>query len=206
MKAYPSIPGSKDRKIPLGEPCIGFYKYDGSNLRWEWSRKKGWYKFGTRHRLFGADEAPYNQAIPIFLNDIGPSIEKTITTEYKGIQDFIVYTEFFGKSSFAGNHDAEEAKRLVLFDVHIPRKGLILPRLFLKMFGTESFAPEVMYDGNLNQQLIDEVRAGKYDVDEGMVCKGVDTRGMVWMVKIKTDAYLAKLKNNFGDDWDKYAE
>jgi hypothetical protein len=50
MEQYPSIEGSS--KAPLGKPCIAFYKYDGSNLRWEWNPKKGWFKFGTRHELF----------------------------------------------------------------------------------------------------------------------------------------------------------
>jgi hypothetical protein len=38
MQQYPSIDGSG--KAPLGVPCIAFYKYDGSNLRWEWSPKQ----------------------------------------------------------------------------------------------------------------------------------------------------------------------
>ena len=45
MEQYPHIEGST--KAPIGEPCIAFYKYDGSNLRFEWSPKKGWHKFGT---------------------------------------------------------------------------------------------------------------------------------------------------------------
>lgn len=48
MKDYPSIPGSS--KAPQ-LPCIAFKKYDGSNIRAEWSKKRGWYKFGTRTQL-----------------------------------------------------------------------------------------------------------------------------------------------------------
>lgn len=39
MLQYPSILGVK--KMPLGHKCYAFYKYDGSNLRFEWSPKKG---------------------------------------------------------------------------------------------------------------------------------------------------------------------
>ncbi len=89
MKAYPSIPLSTDSRS-IGEPCIGFYKYDGSNLRWEWSKKQGWHKFGTRTRLFGKDEEPYNQAIPLFLETMGDALISKVTANFH-VQDFIVY-------------------------------------------------------------------------------------------------------------------
>ena len=206
MKSYPSIAGSRDHKVALGTPCLGFYKYDGSNLRWEWSKKQGWCKFGTRHRLFGHDEEPYNQAIPIFLNELAPSIEDIVRHEFKGLQKFIAFTEFFGPSSFAGNHELTEPKELVLIDVNIHPKGIIVPRLFLDLFGDQPYAPLLIYEGNLNQKLIEDVRSGIYPVEEGIVCKGADRRNTPWMVKIKTNAYLDKLKNRFGDDWVKYAE
>ena len=69
MQQYPSIDGSK--KAPLGKPCIAFVKYDGSNLRWEWSPKQGWHKFGTRRQMFDATDEVYGPAIPIFLNTMG---------------------------------------------------------------------------------------------------------------------------------------
>ena len=47
MKEYPSIP----YRIHGDLDIIAFGKYDGSNIRAEWSQKKGFYKFGTRKRL-----------------------------------------------------------------------------------------------------------------------------------------------------------
>jgi len=44
MKSYPSIPGKHTNGIPL----TVFDKLDGSNIRAEWSKKRGFYKFGTR--------------------------------------------------------------------------------------------------------------------------------------------------------------
>ena len=196
-------------RIPLGERCVGFQKYDGSNLRWEWSRKAGWYKHGTRHRLFGVDEAPYNQAIPIFKEQLAETIEKIVRDEYKGITDFIVYTEFFGENSFAGTH-VDEPKKLKLIDVWIPRKSFIIPKRFIALFGIYAFAPDVLYEGNLNTELISQVRTGQHHqhsplhLREGMVCKGTDRRGQQWVVKIKTDAYLSRLRGKFGADWIKY--
>jgi hypothetical protein len=210
MKAYPSIMSSKDRKVPMGLPCIGFYKYDGSNLRWEWSKKQGWHKHGTRTRLFGADEEPFNAAIPIFMETMADQIEKTIRDEVKGIQDFTVYTEFFGKNSFAGGHDYDDEKLLKLFDVWIPRKGFIVPRQMIKLFGNQPWHAADLYHGNFNQDLIYEVRGtgmlNGEPLNEGLVCKGLDPSGQVWMAKIKTEKYIQRLKSSLGVGWEAFSE
>ena len=73
MKSYRSIDGPS--KAPQ-KPCIAFYKYDGSNLRFEWSKKRNWYKFGTRRRLFDESDDKYGQAIPMFLERLAPGLEK----------------------------------------------------------------------------------------------------------------------------------
>ena len=46
MKHYPKI--EYYNKGLYGRDIIGFDKLDGSNIRCEWSRKRGWYKFGTK--------------------------------------------------------------------------------------------------------------------------------------------------------------
>jgi len=206
VKQYPSIPGPKDTTVPYGENCVGYYKYDGSNLRCEWNKKKGWYKFGTRHRLFDHRDEQFNQAIPIFLEKVGPIVEQIVRLEVKGITDFIVYTEYLGPNSFAGSHLSDDPKQLILLDVHIPKKGFIVPKRFNKIFEGQEFTPEVVYEGKFTAELVADVRAGRYPLNEGMMCKGSDHRGTVWMTKIKTQAYLDKLKGNFGDDWEKYSE
>ena len=52
MKAYPTIP----REVIRSMSIYAFAKLDGSNIRAEWSRKKGFYKFGSRKRLLGTDQ------------------------------------------------------------------------------------------------------------------------------------------------------
>lgn len=203
MKQYPSIPGSRSRCLPLGESCVGFYKYDGSNLRWEWNRKRGFYKHGTRHRLFGADEAPYNEAIDLFKSHMSKAIEEVMLRRYSGITDFIVFTEFFGPSSYAGSHVLDEKKELKLIDIWVTKKGLIPPKDFLDAFSVYPWTAKPVYHGLFHEQLIQDVREGRHPVNEGMVCKGVDGS---WMVKIKTEAYLRSLRERFGQDWVKYAE
>jgi hypothetical protein len=41
---------------------------------------------------------------------------------------------------------------------------------------------------------------------EGVVCKGGMGGDDLWMVKIKTHAYMERLKNAFADRWEDYWE
>jgi hypothetical protein len=69
-------------------------------------------------------------------------------------------------------------------------------------------AAEMIYDGNLNKQFIENVRNGLYPVVEGVVAKGNN-----FMVKIKTNAYMAKLMEIYAphgvitgsDEWQGHA-
>jgi len=188
MEQYPHIEGST--KAPIGEPCIAFYKYDGSNLRFEWSPKKGWHKFGTRKELFDARHPLWSQALPLFL-EFGDEIVKRVKASdwrLKGIQRITVFCEFFGPSSFAGIHDEKEPKELRLIDVYLFKKGMMPAKQFVEIFGDMPQAAQVIYQGNLTKQFIDDVRFGAYSVNEGVVAKGADFR-----VKIKTAAYFKKL-------------
>lgn len=197
MKTYPEIPGpSKSPKLP----CIVFDKLDGSNLRFEWSKKRGWYKFGTRARMFDHTDPEYGRAIPVFLNRYGDSLPKVITDnkDYRGIDSFIAYGEFFGPSSFAGWHDFTEQQEVVLFDVNLNKKGFVLPRAFVNDFGHLKI-PKVIYEGNFGDQFVKDVKDGKYDVVEGVVAKGVipkkNPQHGLWMSKVKTKAWLAELRH-----------
>ena len=119
-----------------------------------------------------------------------PERDRFITKEHveRGVQRVIVFTEFLGPSSFAGKHVQDEPKVLFLIDANLFKRGLMKPRLFTKTFGDLPWCAQVIYDGNLNKQFIQDVRDGKYPVWEGVVAKGDD-----FMVKIKTDAYRKRL-------------
>ena len=190
MLQYPSIMGAS--KSPIGKPCHAFVKYDGSNLRWEWSPKKGWNKFGTRRQLFDASTPLYNQAIPLFMSGMGDEIVYRTKQIVKSPERITAFTEFFGPGSFAGQHVEDEEKELRLFDVFLFKKAFVPPKQFVDVYGSMPQAAEVLYVGNLNRQLIQDVREGKYNVQEGVIAKGSD-----FMVKIKTIAYYEKLYNQF---------
>lgn len=208
MLQYPEIPGSS--KAPLGKPCIAFYKYDGSNLRFEWTPKRGWYKFGSRTQLINQTDPILGPAIPYFLKTgMGSCINHIVNGIERGVQRVIAFAEWYGPNSFAGVHDPKDIKQgrmeLKLIDISLYKQGFMRPRDFVRYFVNDirmtPWAPQVIYDGNLNQSFIDDVRKGVYPVWEGVVAKGDG-----WMVKIKTDAYFKKLNEVYGTAYRLYWE
>jgi hypothetical protein len=210
--AYPKIPDSKN--CPLAK-CVAFEKYDGTNLHWVWENELGWYAFGTRRDRFDLDErgiAEFNaahpgleEAPPIFVRDFAKSLEVLFQENPQYCSAKITaFTEFLGASSFAGMHKQDEPKQLVVFDVEVDRT-LVEPEQFLQDFSAVNIA-KVVYRGKLTGKFIDEVREGKYGVTEGVVCKGKSNASGIWMVKIKTLAYMKKLQQAFQDDWETYWE
>lgn len=203
MKSYPSIDGASKAPRDSG---IAFYKYDGSNLRFEWTKKKGWHKFGTRKCLFDETDAVFGEAIKIFKDTLAADLEAIFKKEYRDTQEITVFCEFFGENSFAGQHKPEP-HRLVLIDVEVFKYGFVSPRDFVNIFCKKlgDRAAQVVYEGNLNDEFIKDVREGKYPVWEGVVFKG-GSKHKIWRAKIKTNAYLAKLREVYADGWESYWE
>jgi hypothetical protein len=203
MKSYPSIDGVS--KAPRDQG-IAFYKYDGSNLRFEWTKKRGWHKYGTRKRMFDESDPDFGEAIKIFKETFATDLEAIFKKEYRDSQEITVFCEFFGDNSFAGQHK-QEPHKLVLIDVEIFKYGFVSPRDFVNIFckALGDRAAKVIYEGNLNEQFIKDVREGKYPVWEGVVFKG-GSKHKLWRTKIKTNAYLTKLKEVYADGWESYWE
>ena len=214
MLHYPKIPGS--RNSPSGR-CIAFEKYDGTNLHWDWEREFGWHGFGTRRDLFNLDSngiakftVAHNhlqECVQIFLKDLADELEKIFleNSNYQSFNEIKVFTEFFGPNSFAGLHKANEPKELKLFDVWAESFGMISSEQFVSDFGHLNSA-RVVYKGKLTGRFAEDVRLGKYGVNEGVVCKGGKGGKDIWMVKIKTYAYMEKLKQAFAQNWENYWE
>jgi hypothetical protein len=209
MKDYPSIP--KVIIEFLGRDCISFYKHDGSQVRVEWSKKKGWHKFATRGQLFDKSEKTFGCAIDIFHNTHAEALTKVIQDKYSKVTEALAFLEFVGPHSFAGLHDpgilnvaSNDPKELILFDINIHKKGIIDPIEFVKNFSHLRSA-EVLYEGKLTEEFILDVREGKYPGEEGVVCKG-GTSHNAWRCKIKTWAYLKKIQKFFGSSYGNYWE
>lgn len=231
MKDYPSIISVGSHYAPKGKKCIAFKKYDGSNLRFTWGKKKGWHSFSHGKRKddrettsapgFDRNDPLYGCSIDIFLNKYASGMEQIMRKDkhFRSVEEVICFCEFFGPYSFSGQHDpahpalliggckgSNEPYDLMMFDVNVHRKGFMEPRLFLNTFAGELAIPEVVYEGNLNASFVQDVREGKYPVVEGVVCKGLDGPAPhgIWRVKIKTNAYLDELKKRFAKDWEQY--
>jgi hypothetical protein len=213
MKEYPHIQGSS--KAPH-EPCVAFCKYDGSNLRAEWTKKRGWYKFGSRGQMIDEKTPILGEGIVIFLEKYGDDLARILTDskDYRNRESAIAFFEFFGSNSFAGIHVKGDPKDVVLFDVNIHKMGLLGPSEFRKNFGTLDIA-EVVHEGILNEEFKQGVRDGsvrftpqreiKNKIWEGVVCKG-GSGHKLWMAKVKTDAYRIALQELFSGQWEKYFE
>ena len=199
MEQYPSILGSA--KAPLSKTCIAFNKYDGSNLRWEWTPKQGWAKFGTRRHLFDHTDAQFKEAIPLFFEDLADEIVRRTKDYTKNPQRITAFTEYFGPNSFAGSHVESDPKELRLFDIFLFKRGFVPAKDFVKVYGDMPCAAEVLYRGNLNKQFIADVKTGKFPVFEGVIAKGDG-----FMVKIKTDAYFERLRNKYPECWQEFGE
>jgi hypothetical protein len=213
MLYYPKIPGSKD--CPDGR-CIAFEKLDGTNLHWEWDRDFGWHAFGTRRdrfnltpdgeAFFAAAHPGFADAPQVFRATLAGGLDDVLRSHpaYRSAQAVTAFTEYLGPNSFAGLHRADDPKRTVLIDVRIEGAEFVPPDRFVDDFGHLP-TPRVVYRGRLTRAFAEAVRAGKYGVAEGVVCKGV-VDGDVWRVKIKTYAYLERLKRAFADRWEDYWE
>lgn len=207
MKDYRSIPKVLDEH--LNNPCIAFFKEDGSQIRVEWSKKKGWHKFATRGQLFDKSEKTFGCAVDIFHNTQAENLSKILAEKYPKATEALAFLEFVGPHSFAGIHEPAILKvesnspiELVLFDINIYKKGLVSPAEFVQNFPNSA---EVLYKGKLTEEFVKDVREGKYPVKEGVVVKGGEGH-KIWMCKIKTWEYLKKIQKFFGSSYGQYWE
>jgi hypothetical protein len=214
MLYYPKMPGG--RGAGPGR-CVAFEKLDGTNLHWDWDRTFGWHRFGTRRdqyeltpagvEAFAARHAHLADAPAVFERTLAGPLADVLRgrPEYAGFDAVRAFTEFVGPNSFAGLHRAGEPKRTVLIDVWPEGYGFVGPAAFVEHFGHLP-TPRVVYRGPFTGRFADDVRAGRYGVAEGVVCKGGTGGPEVWMAKVKTDAYMRRLKAAFADRWEEYWE
>lgn len=199
MKEYPSI-----SKIINNIPIYAFSKYDGSQIRVEWDRKKGFHRWGRRNGLLD-DSNPVLKLAPGLFNDTQAFY---LDEEYRRRrwESCVTFVEFVGDMSFAGNHDpADPTLRTVVFDIDIFKHGMLDPKDFINVTSS-SGAPNVsqcLYRGNANEQFVKSVRDSTLPGMplEGVVCKTTGRRpGSPIMFKVKSTAWLDRLKHQCGDD------
>lgn len=186
-----------------------FDKLDGSNLRFEWSRKhKQWSKFGTRTRLFDVNDWQFGRAIKIFTETLAEPVAKVAFDQRW--ERVIVFAEHWGPSSFAGCHhdpqnqplDPDDQMHVDLIDVAPYKQGLLGPAVYLKLF---EGLPMAKFLGRFNwtRGFVDRVQNGAVEgvTFEGVVGKGGHgkTHDLV-MAKAKTRAWVDKVKERYAPD------
>jgi hypothetical protein len=197
MKQYGSIPYYKNY---IGHDIIAFDKLDGSNIRFEWSRKRGFYKFGTRKMMIDRSHKEYGFAIDLFMSKYAEGIDEAFEGEnYEKIPSFVCFAELVGDKSAFGKHDFENDDfDIVLFDIDLYKKGIIPPKQFVEDF-KHLRIPRIIYEGELNEAFIDRVKSNEFSLSEGVVCKGVKKsrkeKDILFSCKIKTDDWFERLKN-----------
>ena len=217
MTEYPTIINSS--KAPRGH-CVGFVKFDGSNFRAKYTQKQGFNLYGSRRELIDESHQFLGEAVTIFKRDYQAILTEKFKKDksLRNEREIVVYGEFFGAKSFAGIHQPDDPKELVIFDVLVGHKNhwFYTPMDFIEEFQSLVKIPPVLYLGNMNDELIEQVRTGAYTAEfhkqtgnkfklfEGLVCKGTQTRGdfrgKVWMCKIKTNEYFDALRSRWGEE------
>ncbi len=196
---YPKIPENSNKFFGK---CIAFEKYDGTNLHWKWDPQYGWLGFGTRRthfsltregiKDFSQEHSELAEAPHIFNEGLRDKLTMFFCiNSAKRLHNITVFTEFYGPNSFAGNHDANDEHKLILIDVMF-NGILIAPELFNQEYSQFGSA-QIVYKGKYNGQFAEDVRKGKYNINEGVVVKGM-VGGEVFMTKIKTNDYLKRLR------------
>ncbi len=195
MKQYPSINSSNGTSFREFVADV-FDKVDGSNLRFEWSKKQGWYKFGTRTRLFDTSDPVFGSAISIWTKDWAEEMAK-IAKDNRW-ESVIAYAEFHGPNSLGGLHDPKDEHELTLFDVAPYKKGLLGPKEFLKLFGHLAI-PTYLGKINWTRDFVAKVRAGEVAgiTEEGVVGKTGSGHDL-YMAKAKTQVWVDKILARYG--------
>ena len=195
MKQYPSIPrrflGRKRTRL-----AHVFDKLDGSNLRFEWSRKHGWHRFGSRRRVLDHSHPTFGEAMSLFQATLAEPIERVAVDQ--GWSALLAFAEFWGPGSLAGQHVPGADKRLSLFDVAPYRHGFVGPERFLALFG-HCDIPRYLGQHQWDDEFVARVRAGQLEgvTFEGVVGKAGDRHSLV-MVKAKTQAWVDAVVARYG--------
>ena len=183
----------------MGLPIYAFNKIDGSNIRAEWSRKRGLYKFGSRRRLLGTDQDELVEAEPLIRAHEDRIAHVCKKNRWERI---VLFYEFAGPNSSFGNHIVDDEHQVWLIDAAPYKKGVLPPREFIEHFSDLNPAP-LLYRGNCNNGFVQSVKDGTLDGmgSEGVVCKAKGKGNTIVMFKIKSDSWYQRLREYCrGDD------
>lgn len=193
MLAYPSITSAAGQNFREFDAYV-FAKADGRNTRWEYSKKKGWHKCGTRDRRFDETDLEFGPAVALFRRTMLDPLAEVI--EWRRWDRVVAFAEYWGPQSLGGVLLPGDEMQLSLFDVSFDGETLLNPREFVKIF-VDSGVPTVPYLGRYHwtRGLIERVYQGEIEGAsfEGVVGKGVKGE----MAKAKTKAWLDAVRTRY---------
>lgn len=170
-----------------GAQCIAFEKHDGTNLAFRLEDGRWSVPTFRSGRSVMRELGVFRDAVPVFESTLRSAVDM-IARHVLDAREAVFFAEFRGDRSFSGEHEADDEKRLHPIDLWIKGRGFVPPERFAREFA-EFVTP--IYRGKLSAKFVEDVRAGRKGVNEGVVCKGGDW-GEVWCCKIKTRAWLAR--------------
>ncbi|MBL4632240.1 MAG: hypothetical protein JKY56_00100 [Kofleriaceae bacterium] len=197
MKSYPSI-GRKLKGKQRERKVHVFDKLDGSNLRFEWDPKKGWYRWGSRRRVIDATHPILGGAWKLFVEELASPLERIARNNRW--QGMVAFAEFHGPNSLAGHHVETDQKKLSLFDVAPSRRGLLGPEEFLELFG-ELETPGYLGVFDWDDEFVAMVRRNALAgvTFEGVIAKAGSGHGLV-MAKAKNQAWIDRVLKLYGEE------
>jgi len=193
LKDYPSVPGARGQQFREIANAVVFGKLDGSSMRSEWNRKRGWYKHGRRTGLLD-DSNPQLVLVPrLFEEQLGELLGRVARDSRW--QNVVVYYEFWGAQSVAGLHVADDPKFLTVFDV-APEGEMLGPVEFRRAL--EDRVATAPYLGTMNwtRGLVEQIRRGELEglPFEGAVGKAKERRSTeILRAKAKTQAWMDRV-------------
>lgn len=197
MKQYPKLfYWSKDY---IGKEVWLQDKKDGQNLRFEANFKRGFYKFGSRTQMISDKDEQFGIGVNLFMEKYSEPLMSIFSKKFNKdrFANFTVFAELVGENSFAGKHDPNDKLDVILFDVWIYKKGWVQPQKFIDEFGHLGI-PNLIYKGQLDEQIINDIQENKFNLKEGVIAKGIE-KNDTFMMKIKTKSWLQRVKTELGE-------
>lgn len=197
MKDYPHIQRSTGQSFRAFKAHL-WDKLDGSNIRVEWSKKRGWYKYGSRTRLLDITDAILGPAVPLFKQTLADPLAKLAVDQRW--QHLVVFAEFWGPHSIAGHHNPNDPMQLTLFDICPDKRGIAGPVTFLKLCADLPI-PRYLGEVNWTREFVERVWRGEIEgvTLEGVVGKAGERHKLV-MAKAKTKAWIETVYSRFGPE------
>lgn len=197
MDTYPSIP--KDFQEFR---AYVFDKLDGSQIRVEYSKKKGFYKFGSKKILIDSTDLQLGPSIDLFNNTMREPLTK-IFKDNK-IDKGIIFLEYFGEKSLGGIHSKDDPHKLAVIDCSINGE-LMNPASLIGYFEDKVLTPKCLGIYNWTRGFVQNIKECKLDTltpyitFEGVVGKSGEGSKRI-MAKAKTQKWINAILELHGQE------